>query len=166
MRSLLQEDMGWQRVATSPLRRCSEFADEVATSYRLPIQIVEDLKEVGFGNWEGQSPEQIQSQDPQAYQAFYDDPVANRPQGAEPLEAFFRRTNDAYKTVLEQHPGEHLVFIVHAGVIRAIVTAALQAPIASMYKLRVDYASLSRIRYNSGLARLECFNNDNYRKVK
>jgi alpha-ribazole phosphatase len=166
MRALLNDDVSWQRVITSPMCRCREFAEEVATQYNLPLQVAEDLKEVGFGSWEGQSPKQIQSRYPQAYQAFYDDPLANRPEGAEPLEAFFERVTDAYAAVVGQYPGEHLVFVTHAGVIRAIVAGALKAPIASMYQLRIDYASLSRIRYSNRIARLESFNNDRYRNIK
>lgn len=166
MRNMLVGDVAWQRVITSPMRRCREFADEVGANYSLPVQVVEDLKEVGFGNWEGKAPEEIQSLYPQAYQAFYNNPVANRPEGAEPLEVFFKRVINAYTAVIEQNTGEHIVLVTHAGVIRAIVADALNAPIASMYQLRIDYAALSRIRYSDGLVKLECFNNDRYRSPR
>ena len=158
MRSWLDSDVAWQRVVTSPLRRCKDFAEEVATKYNLPIQVVQDLKEVGFGSWEGKSPEEIQSLYPEAYQAFYNDPVKKRPEGAEPLEDFFKRVNDAYSAVIAQYPGEHILLVTHAGVIRAVVANMLKAPIASMYQLRIDYAGLSRIRYGDSPAKLENFN--------
>jgi alpha-ribazole phosphatase len=163
MRGWLDSDVAWQRVVTSPLRRCRDFADEVATKYNLPVQVVQDLKEVGFGSWEGKSPEEIQSLYPDDYQAFYNDPVKKRPEGAEPLEDFFKRVNDAYSAVIAQYPGEHILLVTHAGVIRAIVANMLKAPIASMYQLRIDYAGLSRIRYGDSPAKLENFNSKNCR---
>jgi len=158
MRHWLGSDVPWQRVITSPLRRCRDFAEEVATKYNLPIGIEQNLKEVGFGIWEGRSPEEIQSLYPEDYQAFYNDPVKKRPEGAEPLEDFFRRVNDVYSSVIARHRGEHILFVTHAGVIRAIVANTLKAPIASMYQLRIDYAGLSRIRHGEGPAKLENLN--------
>lgn len=166
MRSLLDSENAWQRVITSPLARCREFAEEVATSYKLPLEIVDDLKEVGFGSWEGKSPGEIQSLYPEAYKAFYTDPVANRPVGAESLAEFSRRVIGAYSVLIEQHAGQHFVLVTHAGVIRAIVTHVLNAPIASMYQLRIDYAGLSRIRYSENLVKLESFNIDRYKIPK
>jgi alpha-ribazole phosphatase len=99
-----------------------------------------------------------------AYQAFYNDPVKNRPEGAEPLEDFFNRVNDAYLTVVAQYPGEHILLVTHAGVIRAIVANTLKAPINSMYQLRIDYAGLSRIRHGDSPAKLENFNSKSDRK--
>ena len=163
MRSWLDSDVAWQRVVTSPLRRCKDFAEEVVTKYNLPIQVVQDLKEVGFGSWEGKSPEEIQSLYPEAYQVFYNDPVKKRPEGAEPLEDFFKRVNDAYSAVIAQYPGEHILLVTHAGVIRAVIANMLKAPIASMYQLRIDYAGLSRIRYGDSPAKLENFNSKSCR---
>ena len=164
MRSWLDTEVSWQRVITSPLRRCRDFAEEVAKKYNLPIRVVQDLKEVGFGSWEGKTPEEIQSLYQDAYQAFYNDPVKNRPEGAEPLEDFFNRVNDAYLTVVAQYPGEHILLVTHAGVIRAIVANTLKAPINSMYQLRIDYAGLSRIRHGDSPAKLEKFNSKSDRK--
>lgn len=166
MRNLLDAENTWQRVITSPLARCRDFAEEVATSYRLPVQVIDDLKEVGFGGWEGKAPEEIQSLYPEDYQAFYNNPVDFRPTGAEPLDEFSRRVIDAYSAVIEQHAGEHIMIVAHAGVIRAIITHVLNAPIASMYQLRIDYAGLSRLRYSDGLVKIESFNNDRYRSPK
>lgn len=166
MRGLLTGDVSWQRVITSPLSRCLEFAEEVAAKYSLPIQVVQDFKEVGFGSWEGKAPGEIQSLYPQAYEAFYNDPVANRPEGAEPLEMFFRRVVNAYSAIIQQHTGEHFLLVAHAGVVRAIVTDVLRAPLASMYRLRIDYAGLSRIRHSDNLVKLESFNNDRYRNPR
>lgn len=164
MRSWLDGNSSWDRVIASPLRRCRDFAEEVAAKYNLPIQVVDDLKEVGFGSWEGKSPEEIQSIYPEAYRSFYNDPVKKRPEGAEPLENFFNRVNSAYSTVISEYPGEQILIVTHAGVIRAIIANTLKAPIETMYQLRIDYAGLSRIRYGDSPAKLEILNSKSCRK--
>ena len=77
---------------------------------------------------------------------FYQDPITHRPHGAEPLNQFSERVNNALKNAISTHQGQHLLIIAHAGVIRAILTRALSAPLVSMYRLSIATASLSRLQ--------------------
>ncbi len=135
----------WQAVVTSPLRRCRAFAKALGERHGLPLTVDEDLKEVGFGAWEGKTREQVQTEDPQGYRAFYADPVHARPPGAEPLAAFLARTRAAWERLLDR-PETHLLVVAHAGVIRALLAHALDAPPAALYRLQVDTAHLTRIQ--------------------
>jgi len=166
MRSIISGEVPWQRIITSPMARCRDFAQEVAVTYDLPVTIEHDFREVGFGDWEGRTPEEILATEPEQYHAFYADPVANRPAGAEPLELFFRRTTQAFSRLVDQFREQHLLLVTHAGVIRAIVTGVLQAPLASMYRLKIDYAGLCRIQHDGSRARLDSFNGSTLRDRK
>ncbi len=44
---------GLQAIVSSPMRRCREFAQWLAGERGLPLEIHDDLREVGFGAWEG-----------------------------------------------------------------------------------------------------------------
>jgi alpha-ribazole phosphatase len=136
----------WTRIITSPMRRCRDFAEVFARERGLPLAVDPALREVGFGDWEGRSPEEIRSADKSAYLAFYRDPAGARPDGAESLEGFARRVRDALRALTEQHRGEHLLVIAHSGVIRAAVTHAMNVPPAALYRLRMPYAALTRLR--------------------
>ncbi len=135
----------WQAVVTSPLRRCRAFAEALRERHGLPVTVDENLKEVGFGAWEGKTRAQVQAEDPQGYRAFYVDPVHARPPGAEPLETFLARTRAAWERLLDR-PEAHLLVVAHAGVIRALLTHALDAPPVALYRLQVDTAHLTRIQ--------------------
>jgi alpha-ribazole phosphatase len=136
----------WDRIITSPLRRCCEFAEVYGQERGLPVTVDPALREVGFGAWEGHSPDEIRSRDNGAYLAFYRDPAGARPDGAEPLEDFARRVRDAIEGLTERHMHEHLLVVAHSGVIRAAVTHAMKVPPASLYRLRMPYAALTRLR--------------------
>lgn len=166
MRSILTGEVPWQRIVTSPMTRCRDFAQEVAVKYDLPVTIEHDLREVGFGDWEGKTPEEILATEPEQYHAFYEDPVANRPAGAEELELFFRRATQTFTRLADQFREQHLLLVTHAGIIRAIVTGVLEAPLASMYRLKIDYAGLCRIHHDGNRARLDCFNSSTIRDRK
>ena len=85
------ESVPWTRIVSSPLARCSAFAEALGARHGLPVAVDTRFREVGFGRWEGRTPDQIQRDSPDEYAAFFADPVRNRPPAAEPLEAFVAR---------------------------------------------------------------------------
>jgi alpha-ribazole phosphatase len=134
----------WQHIVSSPMRRCHEFASALAERHSLPLTIDARFREVGFGSWEGLSPTRITESRQAEYEAFYTDPVHNRPQGAEPLEAFGGRVAAALVDLLGAHSGKHVLVVAHAGVIRAALGYALRAEPVAWYRTRVDNASFTR----------------------
>lgn len=134
----------WDRIVTSPLRRCADFAQAIADELGIPSFVENDLREVGFGSWEGKTRAQLLEGSEEEYHAFYADPVHNRPPGAEPLEAFGSRVAGVFDRLVADHAGEHLLVVAHAGVIRATLGHVLQAPPANWYRAAVDNAAVSR----------------------
>ncbi|MCU7846611.1 MAG: histidine phosphatase family protein [Candidatus Thiodiazotropha sp. (ex Lucinoma kastoroae)] len=130
----------WQAIISSPLQRCSQFAQALSNKLHISLEFNDRLKEVGFGIWEDQSGEQLRAQDRSILSRFYNDPVHHRPDNAESLEVFNHRVNRAYQQAAEQHSGKHLLIVAHAGVIRSMLIHALQAPIQSMYRILIASA--------------------------
>lgn len=135
---------GWDLIISSPMQRCQAFATQLATERQLPLTIEPAFREVGFGSWEGQDREALKRERAEEYAAFYDDPVNNRPAGAEPLADFGRRVGDAFERVLARHGGQHVLIVAHAGVIRATLGYVLQTPPTHWYQTQVEYAALTR----------------------
>lgn len=155
MRSIVPEQPPWQRIISSPMSRCRDFAEEVATRFDLPLEVEFNIREVGFGNWEGRTPDEIKRDNFEEYDAFFRDPVTNRPKGAEPLQDFYNRSVDSIRDMARKFAGEHLLVVTHAGVMRAVATWLMQAPLASMYRLRVNYGSVYRVQVEEDRLRLE-----------
>lgn len=147
MRQALGDQNPWDEILTSPLRRCRAFAEYLAERHARPLTVESELREVGLGAWEGQTPAEVRARDPQGYAAFYRDPLHRRPPGAEPLEAFVDRVGGAYDALVARRPGAHLLLVVHAGVIRALAGRVLSAAPAGWYRLGIGYAGLMRIRH-------------------
>jgi len=136
----------WQRIVTSPLQRCRVFAEVLAEQRELPVHLEPRFSEVGFGDWEGRTRAELERLIPGQVSRFYQDPYGNRPPGAEPLDVFTTRVATAFKEIVAQFGGESLLIITHAGVIRAIMAHILDVPAASMYRIYVANAGMSRIR--------------------
>lgn len=145
MSSAVEHYCPWSHIISSPMQRCLAFAQELAGRHELPLTIEERFKEVGFGLWEGKSPDEVIALWPDAYEAFYQDPVHSRPQGAEPLQGFYDRVGAALAEVAETHRENHVLIVAHAGVIRAALAYALAAPAGSLYRFNIPNAGVSRL---------------------
>lgn len=145
MRAAVGGHCPWRLVATSPLRRCAAFAEELAAAHGLPLRAEPRLQEVGFGAWEGRTREELSAAQPGLLERFYADPVANPPPGAEPLAAFQRRVVAVWRELLVQHQGSHVLIVAHAGVIRMLVAQALGLELKAVFRLQVPNASITRL---------------------
>ncbi len=146
MWSAVGDTADWQLIVTSPLLRCRAFADSLGERHRLPVHREPRFREVGFGVWEGKTRTDLEEISPGQVTRFYRDPLNNRPAGAEPLEAFGGRVQSGFIELLERFEGQSVLVVAHAGVIRAIMAHALDIPLASMYRIHVANAGISRLR--------------------
>jgi broad specificity phosphatase PhoE len=143
MRAAVPENPPWQHIISSPLKRCLEFSQALAADLQIACSIDDRVKEIGFGSWEGKTPEQILAGDSEALNHFYTDPVHNRPEGAEPLDSFTARVWDAYQDIAQQYQGKHVLIVAHAGVARAIIARTLQMSLDDVYsRLRIEYGGI------------------------
>jgi len=158
MRDAVAGQCPWSHIISSPLVRCKAFANELAEKHGLDVNIDERLKEVGFGEWEGKTPDQLKCERLAEYQAFYADPVNARPPGAEDLAEFISRVSEAYDSITHQHAGNHVLIVAHAGVMRAVIAHVLQAPPPGLYKIKIGNAGITRIRISERGPMLESLN--------
>ena len=132
----------------SPLSRCAAFARELAGSLDVPATSDDRFKEIGFGDWEGQTGDEIRSVDADALSRFYHDPVNNQPDGAERLRTFYLRVISAWEDLVNGAEQEKILLISHAGVMRAIVAHVLKAPLLSMYRIQIPSAGMVSIQFS------------------
>ena len=154
MRDTAATTGGWQRIISSPLQRCHAFAEWLGQARNLPVEVVGDLREVGFGAWEGCNREELERQRLAEYDAFYADPVQCRPTGAEPLDAFGARVAAVFDDLIGRYAGQHLLVVCHAGVIRGTLGHVTQAPLVNWYRTEVNHAAITRFLHDHRGARL------------
>jgi len=163
MRAAVSDAAPWQQILSSPLARAREFACELASRLGRPLAVDPELREIAMGAWEGRRPSELAEEEPETFAAFRRDPVANRPPGGERLEALQARIGRAYDRQIAAYPGRHLLIVCHAGVSRAIVGHVLEADPQHWYRIRIDYAGLTRIRHDRYGISLEFVNAERLR---
>ena len=146
MREAVADHCPWQAIVSSPLSRCAAFATELSQRHNLPLALDARFMEIGFGEWEGLTKEQIVEQDPDALHRFYNDPITYRPPGAETLVDFQQRIVAAWDQLLADYAGRQLLLVGHAGVVRMVMRHLLDAPLERMFRIHVPNAGITRIR--------------------
>jgi len=136
----------WNGIISSPLRRCSDFAETLSLQYQTSLVLNDAFREIHFGDWEGQSVEQIYQQQPETVEQFWLNPVDNPPPGAEPMIDFQQRVAAAWVQLLAERRGEHVLLVTHGGVIRLILAELLGIPLQRVPRIAVPEAALSRIQ--------------------
>ncbi len=148
MRDAVGDRNDWDMIVHSPLCRCADFADELATRLDITSNADDRLKEIGFGCWENRTGDDIRREEAEAFRKFYHDPVNHQPDGAERLRSFYLRVSKAWDEISARNDVDRILLIVHSGVIRAIVANVLKAPLLSMYRMQINSAGMVAVTFS------------------
>ncbi|MCG8669644.1 MAG: histidine phosphatase family protein [Pseudomonadales bacterium] len=136
----------WQRVISSPLKRCREFAEETADKLQLDLEIVDDLQELNFGDLEGMRPKDAWEQYPELLSNMWNDPEQYPPPNGEHFSSFCQRVLSATIDIVSKHNNETMLFVVHGGVVRATLHNLLKVAPSATFRFDIPYASLTRFK--------------------
>jgi broad specificity phosphatase PhoE len=141
-----------QAVWSSDLSRARTTAEAIAQPLGLTVRTLPQLRETGFGVWEGLTRDEIVARGEGELLANYRlDPFHNRPPGSESLEEVWSRMIAAMEIIRADSGGaERIAVVGHGGSLRALICDALSAPITSMRHLFFENASLSIIEEKEG----------------
>jgi broad specificity phosphatase PhoE len=124
---------------SSPLERAMSTARPIAAATGLEIATLDDLREMNFGRWEGQSFRDIRANDAEAARRWMDDPDCACPGGESHNDVRVRMARALAAIAQATRP----VIVTHGTALRIAATVLLDAPIAVARHLAQDNASLS-----------------------
>lgn len=136
----------------SDLARCRETAEIVLQGRSPALQVLPGLREIGLGQWDGLSKDEVRARFPGQYEARGADLAHYRPAGGESFADLQARAWAALEPFLAG-PGPLLV-VAHAGVIRVLLCRALGLPLDRLFDLALDPGCRSVLEWEAGGARL------------
>jgi ribonuclease H / adenosylcobalamin/alpha-ribazole phosphatase len=149
---------GLDAIVTSPLLRTVQTAREVAAVTGAAVVTDDGFRETDFGAWEGRTFAEVRERWPDELSAWLADPEV-APPGGESFTDVSARVTAALHRVLAARQGQTVLIVSHVTPIKTLVTAALLAPPAALYRMHLDIAALSEIDwYADGPAVLRSFN--------
>lgn len=147
MESAVSTDDCWDAIVSSPMTRCRLFAEKLAEKRGIPLHIEDDLREIGFGAWEGLTAEQVQQQYGDHLNRFWQDSINFIPPGGEPVPDFYQRVIRGFNRWQEKLAGQRILVVCHGGVIRMVLAEVLGIPLAKSFTgFAVPYACRSQIQ--------------------
>ena len=132
----------WDRVVSSPLRRCADFASFFAQDCALET----GLSELDFGRWEGRSSKDLWKESESALSLFWQDPDRFPPPEGERWSDFTARVDGAIRGVLFGGAASALL-ITHAGVMRAMLELYVGIPLAAAWNIALPPASMLEFEF-------------------
>jgi len=143
------------KVISSDLMRARTLAEELAAAKGCPLGTTEHLRERSFGEWQGRPMQELMESHLAEYKAYMDRRWDTRvAPGAENFADVTKRVLPPLFDAIDDHPGGNIVVVAHSGPIRAILQEALALPGESLFRLRLNYCSLTIVDYFPGGERI------------
>jgi alpha-ribazole phosphatase len=140
-------------VYTSPLRRARDTAAPISERHGLSAQILDDLREIDFGELEGEPYEDLERRRPELFRSWTEwvaDPTGVEFPGGESFPALRRRVLAASEEIRQRHQGSAVALVAHGGVIRTIIAASLEMPDHALFRLDQPHGAISVIDWFDG----------------
>ncbi|MBX6372537.1 MAG: bifunctional RNase H/acid phosphatase [Acidothermus sp.] len=153
-------------IVSSPLARCRQTAAAIAEAVELPVAVDDDLREVDFGLWEGLTFAVVERRWPRELALWLADTAISPPNG-ESYDELRLRISAVASRIVNRNRGRTVCVVTHSRPIAMFVANALAAPVASIYRLHVEPASITEIDYyEDGVTVLRCFDDTAHLAVR
>ena len=147
-------------VYCSPLLRAVQTAEILAKPHQLSLIHEEGLREIHHGHWEGIRRADVETQFPEEYAAWAEDPFTFAPQGGEAGVNVMARALPVIRKIVVEHRGQNVIVVSHKATLRLLISSLLGFD-ARGYRDRLDQspACLNVLDFKDPVrARLMLFN--------
>lgn len=145
-------------IYASPQPRAMETAGPTAELLGLPLGVAPEFDEIDFGEWTGRRIEELAQQDPTRWHQWCEQRSQACPPGGEPFAAVARRTQFGLERLRRDHPGQAVLVVSHADVIKAAIAGVLGMSFDALERLEVGCACLSAVELYEGGGKLVLLN--------
>ena len=149
---------GSDAIYSSPLSRALATAEAIRAVTGLEITVLDELKEMNYGGWEGRNFLDVRKNEEEHYRRWIDDPAYPCP-GGESHNDVLQRMNRAFEVV---RGSRRPVVVAHGTAIRIGATALLGAPVSFARHLAQDNASLNLFVWRGGRCVLKTWNDTSH----
>lgn len=142
--------MPWKAIYASSLRRAIMTAEPICKATGMTMEIRDDLKEIAYGKWEGQTVAAVDREYHDAYIRWTSDPAWHAPVGGEMAIEIARRTLRVIEEINERYTDGNVLIVSHKATIRIMLCGLLGIDVGRFrYRLACPVASVSIVEFNT-----------------
>lgn len=133
-------------VYCSPLIRARETANIICNGTNITPKILDEIREINFGEWEGLDFKEINKLYPNEFSLWINDKI-NAPLvgGEKSIKlASVRAKNCLYKTI-QENENKRIAIIAHGGIIKAALIGLFNWDMTMYHKLSIGNTSISKL---------------------
>ena len=148
-------------IYSSPLARAETTAMILANKFNLHVQLVPELRETSFGDWEGMILRDIAKAEPENFEKFFMQPDELKIPNAETFQQTQLRAMEALKKILDNHKEQkksHVIIVAHGAVNRVILCALLDIPLRKMWSIAQFNTAVNILHEEEGNFTVELVN--------
>jgi alpha-ribazole phosphatase/probable phosphoglycerate mutase len=146
----------YDAVYTSPRLRARETAAPLGAARGLTPVVVDDLREIDFGDFEGRRYDEIEQSEPELFRAWMETPTRVRFLGGESYADLRLRALRALDAIKAAHTCA--VVVTHGGVARAGLAEWLGMPDEAIFRLGQSYGGITIVDWLDGTPVLRLLN--------
>lgn len=141
------KDIDLEKVYSSPLKRCIETSNIILEDRYMEKILVEELKEINMGEWEGKSFDYIKSFFSEEYNERGEKIDTFMPPKGESFIQLQNRVIPVLEEIAKNSSGNILI-VSHAGVNRVILSKLLCFPLKEIFKILQPYGCVNELVLN------------------
>lgn len=133
-------EKGIERIYTSPLTRCVQSA-EILSGGVIPVEIVDGLREIDMGLWDGLTFREIRERYPAEYEARGMDLANFRPPEGESFSDCAGRAARVFREIQAQCRG-NVILVGHAGFFRTLIAGREKKALKNLLDIPLPYGAV------------------------
>ena len=145
-------------VYSSPQTRAMQTATPLAEAMNLPIQTVEDLRELDIGELDGLYGADLRERYPHVLEQWRINVGALTMPGGESIVGLQERTWNAILHIRDEHSEGTIAVISHNFAIQSILLKALGMDLRNFQRIRQDLAAITELEFSNGSPVLRSLN--------
>lgn len=116
----LVADVEFDRIYSSDQKRAVNTAKIIKNNRDIQILELQELRELGLGNWEGRTLTDIKEEEPKLFDIYVNSPLLYNPSSGETISELFKRVGFALEDI-ERKGGKNVLVVSHGDTIRAMI---------------------------------------------
>ncbi len=163
--ALRLRDKPLDAIYSSDLKRTRYMAEVINSYHSLKINILPELREIDFGDWEGKTYNEIQRKWESLLNGWERKPSKVKIPNGESIQELAKRTRTIIKKIIRAHLNQKVAIITHGGPIRIILMDALGLEADNWWGTITSNGGISIIEYQSKRAKVLLQNDTSHLKT-
>ena len=134
-------------IYSSDLGRAVQTAKIISDKLNLSINETHDLREMGFGIWEGLSTEEIKKNHLDTYNIWRNKPHLVNIEGGENLNLIKERTDKLIENLNKKYNNKHILLVSHSITVRIMLLSFLGSSVENIYRIKQDNTALNIVEF-------------------